>query len=430
MPKILRALMCALVVAGLTLAITPAAEATTVSSAPIDFPTTDGDILTTEVMDLGGTAALAIGGNFTHITRPVQHADGTTTIAVVAAAKNLAVLRIPDGALLYAGNVNSYVRTTYGYDSRLYIGGDFTAVDGVARSRIASIDTNTWKVSPFNPSSGSTVRAIDVSPLRGLVLYGGDGPLRAAAPDSSRKSWTIQQTGGPIRALLTYRSMYLNEDVVYACGQFETFGPIAQHGLVRVILRATGPVVDPWFTPVLRPDSGAGFYGSYDGQECMSLADKQPDHPLIVGWGGASTNGVMAIRQDIGAVWWTWGDGTVAGTPGDAQAVASYGDATWVGYHRGHVNDWHPGWKWYLSQLNSNSGEISTWDPNLSGETPGNADHGNHGVTSLQVDTINGLLIVAGGFTTYGQNCVGSVFPCINAAGSPRQSLALYRIAA
>jgi hypothetical protein len=422
MPKIRSALMCALMVAGLTLAITPAAEATTVSSAPIDFPTTDGDILTTTVMYLGGYTALAIGGNFTHITRPVKQADGTTKTTVVAAAKNLAVLRIPDGALLYAGNVNSYVRATYAINGRLYVGGSFTSIDGQARTRAASLTAPGWQVTPFAAPGVGTVYSITAGGSTGIVL-GSSSSVRSFNPDTSTQRWTLPVTGGAVRTMLTVPNMYAGTDVVYVGGQFEKVGDFTQHGLVRLGVTAASTFVDHAFAPYLRPDSAS----TYDGQEVLSLGIKQPDQQLMVGWGGGYTNGIGAVTMEYSHWWWQ------RTTPGDLQALAVLPTTTVIGYHRNHVNDdpWQQfGEGWYGSEVDSSSSAVLPWTPDLSGLTPGNADGGNHGIVSMAVDMYNSVLIVGGGFTTYGQNCDSAVFPCTNAAGSRRQSLALYRIAA
>lgn len=398
----------------LLLAALPAPAHASPSAAPVSFPTTDGDILASTVLYLGSYNALAVGGNFHHIRQPS---------GALVAADNVAVLRIPDGAVLYAGHANSYVRALHAIDSRLYIGGSFTSLDGKARNKVASVTAPGWALTPFAAPGVGTVYSITAGGGTGIVV-GSSSSVRSFSPDTSQQRWTVPVTGGPVRAMVTVPGMYPGVDVVYVGGQFETAGDLAQHGLVRLGVTATGAFVDHAFTPYLRPDSGVGLQGSYDGQEVLSLGIKQPDPQLMIGWGGATDNGVGSTTLEYSHWWWQ------KQTPGDLQALGVLPTTTIIGYHRNHANDPVPdeaGERWLGTEVDSSYAFATAWDPKLTGSTPGNADGGNHGITTISVDYTNRMVFTGGGFMYVGADCPSTVWPCVNPVGSPSRSLAAWR---
>lgn len=387
-------------------------------SAAVPFATTNGNVLASLVIPApDGGQALAITGNFTTVTSP----GGVRT-----AARNFAVLVIPSGKVLFTSPLNSYGRALAYGGHRLYVGGDFTSAGGHPRARVASFSTVTWGLSGFNPTAPARVWALAFVPQRNQVVVGSSLGLRAARPDTATVLWTLPASGGPVRALL----MYPGQPWLYVGGLFEQIGPRAQHGLVKLVLPVTGPPqVDTVFAPVLVPDSGVGPRGGDDGQAVLSLAWKLPDYPLLVGWGGARTNGVMAISQVNGHVWWTHGQGvTVAGTPGDVQALAGLPDSVLVGYHRNHFNTTPEPWLWNGSAVEPSSGRFLSWDPRVTGLTSANVGDSNPGgITTFAVDTVNRLLFAGGGFRWWGASCPPDVYPCVHEQGTPSQSLAVWR---
>lgn len=410
--KLRAALIAAAITTGLAFVPAPAAVAAP-STAPITtIPTTDGDILATAVLPYGTGTALAIGGNFAH----VRSSGGALT-----AARNLAVLRIPDGVVLYAGNTDSYVRSLYAQGNRLYVGGSFGRIAGVPRFHIASLAVPGFALTPFNPVNGSSVYAI--TGVSGVIVFGGGGPLRAALPDATALRWEVPVTGGTIRALLPNCGI---TGSLYVGGLFEQVGPLAQHGLVRLDVSVGGtPVVNTVFRPVLKTDTGPGGTG-YAGQEVLSLGCKLPDPQLMVGWGGATTNGIGAMTRDTGR-WWWWRN-----TPGDLQALAVLPTTTIGGYHLNHGQTvpgdvgvhGEDGEKWFITEFSSSYGTATTWDPHLAGFQV-SPDGGNGGVQALTVDTRQRVVFAGGAFTGTG-NCTLAVWPC-TAPITPRQSLMGWR---
>ena len=115
----------------------------------IPFTQTNGDILAITKVAGATRDLIAFGGNFSAVITP----DG-----VSRPASHFAVVDEDTGALVYAGNANSYVRTITSRDGVIYVGGDFTSFGGVARSRLASLSP-TFAVTSWNPAPTFRIRA-------------------------------------------------------------------------------------------------------------------------------------------------------------------------------------------------------------------------------------------------------------------------------
>ena len=77
----------------------------------------------------------------------------------------------------------------------VYLGGSFTQVDGQTRNRLAACDAATGNLLPWNPNANGVVRALKVSPAGTRVYVGGDfsavgGAARARSPPSTRPAAT------------------------------------------------------------------------------------------------------------------------------------------------------------------------------------------------------------------------------------------------
>lgn len=105
-----------------------------------------------------------------------------------------------------------------------YLGGDFTAVGGIPRNRLAHVNAS-GEVTDWNPDVNGTVRVIALTDT--LVYIGGDfgqvaGQDRSRLACVHRISGTLTdwnpQANGRVRALL------VNDDEVYVAGQFTQLG--------------------------------------------------------------------------------------------------------------------------------------------------------------------------------------------------------------
>ncbi|MGY1741766.1 MULTISPECIES: PKD domain-containing protein [unclassified Blastococcus] len=169
-----------LLLAAGTLALVPAparADSAPVLPSPANPVTVTADALpTTQIDGVGWAQAIVgdtvyVGGAFTS-ARPAGAPAGTGETP----RSNLLAYDVRTGELIssFAPVVNGQVLAVAASPdgSRLHIGGDFTAVDGQTRNRVAAFDTATGAlVAGWSPSVSSQVRAIAAT--NGTVYLGG-----------------------------------------------------------------------------------------------------------------------------------------------------------------------------------------------------------------------------------------------------------------
>jgi hypothetical protein len=279
----------------------------------------------------------------------------------------------------------------------MYVGGDFTSINGSSRARIAAVNVSNWAVTPWNPGSNGPVRAI--TSATGRVFYAngvnGNGSLRAVSSSSGAVLWSDAYTLGAVAVLQLTPGL----TGLYVGGLFDTFRGTVRHGIAKVDV-TTGALATA-FHSVFAPDVVNGQTGD-DGKEPISMGWDQnysPPH-LIVGWGGGHTNGVTELDPTTGASIW----GHL--TEGDSQGLAIIGKAIVVGNHRNHDNtSTHCPYQYFTSAHSGDGKLIYTgFDPQLSG-FGANADGGNGGVQAMSYDGGARSLFLLGAFTTVGASC-------------------------
>jgi outer membrane protein assembly factor BamB len=197
------------------------------------------------------------------------------------------------------------------------------------------------------------------------------GSVRAVNPTTGATIWSKSVSGGDVHAV------FEDQGYVFVGGLFETYAGVTQHGLAK-IQPSDGSLVTA-FNAHLRADTGAGQYGSEDGEEIIAIADAQSPSQILVGSGGHAPAGLSsneAILLDIttGARAWRYG------TLGDGQAIGAVGDTTVAGYHNNTASAGDPTSANYFGiQLEDSNGAPTTWDPQVNGNQ-GNADGGNNGI--------------------------------------------------
>jgi hypothetical protein len=355
----------------------PLPPTTPISSTPLPFDTTNGDILAITKID--GTTDLAIGGNFTAVITP----DGQSH-----SAKNFAIVSEATGAVQYAGNASSYVRAITSLAGTTYVGGDFTSFGGVAHSHLVAISP-TFSLLSWAPSISNTVRALAVD-ATGLYVGGDLGFVEELSTATTSVMWSKSTSGGDVHSLMLY------DGFLYVGGLFETYNGTTQHGLVQVV-PATGLLV-PTFNANLRADTNVGIYGAYDGEEIISMSPGPNSSEIIVGSGGhgppgLASNETILMNATTGARFWS------TSTIGESQAEGLVGDTVVAGYHRNVANTTVP-YPYFATQLELSNGVLTTWDPRLTG-LQSNADGGNNGVQAIYVDQTTDTIYIAGAFTQY-----------------------------
>ena len=284
---------------------------TVISSTPLTFSHTNGDILAiTEVN--GASNELAIGGDFTTVTQSDGH---------VVSAIDFAVLNATTGDVIYAGGVPSnsvtkadkYVRALTSLNGVIYIGGDFDHWNGAAHSHVVALDSS-FTPTAWNPVANGKVRAL-VTDGSSIYMGGETGQVAAVDPSAGTARWAKGVTGGSVHALLA------TNGVLYVGGLFETYNGITQHGLVEVNT-SDGSLI-PTFNAHLRADidsSATTGTDAYSGEDPISLSVGPNPNEILVGCGGhappgESSNEANLMNATTGARLWKFS------TIGDGQAI-------------------------------------------------------------------------------------------------------------
>jgi hypothetical protein len=201
-------------------------------SDPRTPPTVSSDVLPTTQIDGVAWNQLVVGntvyvaGSFS-TARPAGAAPGTNTVT----RQNLLAFDITTGALKtnFVANLNAqaFVLAKSPDGSRIYVGGDFTTVNGITRNRIAALDPSTGTPkSDFNPSVNGSVRAIVTT---GSTVYLGgsfssiNGSGRAALGAVSA-SGVLNTTWKPIAGAGRVNAMVISPDntKIVVGGSFQT----------------------------------------------------------------------------------------------------------------------------------------------------------------------------------------------------------------
>jgi trimeric autotransporter adhesin len=285
------------------------------------------------IVRVGDTVYL--GGSFTAVRRK----DGTT-----ATRNRLAAINATTGELKsWNPNANGTVLAlaVSADGSRIYAGGDFTAIGGRTRNRLAKISASSGSLSSWKPSASSSVRALAI---KGSRLYAGGTfstingtPVsRLAALDTSSGSVKTDFQPRPDAGV---RSLAVSPDGtrLYVAGSFTTIGGAARRNLAAVGLssgsaRSWAPNPD-WFAYSVTVSS--------DGSRIYA--------------GGAGTGGrVAAWKPSSNTPLWE------KSLDGDANAVALTANALYAGGHF-HVAVGQAREK--LAAFDPASGALHPWNP-------------------------------------------------------------------
>jgi hypothetical protein len=395
--------------------VTPHAASTPISTTPLTYDHTNGDLLAITKID--GTNDLAIGGNFSLVYTP----DG-----VSHAATNFAVIDEASGTVLYGGSAgggtDKYVRSIGSLNGVIYIGGDFTSWGGVSRTHAVSLaptgnPASPYSVTSWNPAPGTKVRGLAVD--SSAVYFGSGNSARAVNLTTGSTIWSKSTSGGDVASVFKYQGY------VFVGGLFNSFGGVSHPGLVK-LNPSDGSLVTA-FDAHLRPNTGQGQYGAYDGEEIITMAPGPNSGELLAGSGGHapagdSSNEALLLDVNTGARLMHYS------TIGDCQGIGTVGDTTVSGYHNNSATAGDPTSANYFGiQLEDTTGVPTTWDPRVNGNQ-GNADGGNNGVQTIYVDQTTETVYMGGAFLHWDgttgsnhQSLIAFSFAPVNATapGSP-----------
>ncbi|MDQ1503128.1 MAG: trimeric autotransporter adhesin, partial [Actinomycetota bacterium] len=242
-----------------------------------------------------------IGGDFTVLNRS----------SAPVAAGGLAATNLFTGAALWGlptPSTGSVLALTLSGDgSRLLAAGDFTALGGVLRSRLAAVDPVTGAIdAAFNPGADGAVRALATAP-DGRVFAGGDftriaGRAQAhlaalAATGAADPAWQAD-ADGPVDAV----ALSADGARLYAAGAFTRAGGAARRGLAALSTAGTGavdPAWDPATTGGLAPVEIRAVALSTDGTRLYAGGGDDNDNPALL---GAPRRLLVAVDASTGAV--------------------------------------------------------------------------------------------------------------------------------
>src|SRR6266508_320834 len=208
----------------------------------------------------------------------------------------------------------------------LYVGGDFTAVGGTARRRLAAVSTAGGAVGPWRPAaSGGMVMALAAG--AGRVYAGGKFTSigGVARPYLAALSTDGAVLGWDPRADASVRALALDGGRLYAAGDFHNIGGRAQRTIAAL---------DP---------ASAADSGWHPQATCPGLG-------LTV----ASGTVYLACAASTGARRWS------AGGDGDVHAVAVLDGVAYTG---GHFTTIAGASRKKAAAFDAASGQLLAWDP-------------------------------------------------------------------
>jgi len=178
-----------------------------------------------------------VTGQFTR-ARPAGAAAGTSEVV----RSNLLAYNITTGVLIttFAHSLNAQGRsiTASPDGKRVYVGGDFTTVDGVAHNHLAAFDVATGTlVAAFKPTVNATVRAL--SATNTVVYAGGDftsagGVARSYAAEFLASTGAVQAWHPVLDNGITAMTLTADGTRVFLGGRFVTVNGVAAPGLYAV----------------------------------------------------------------------------------------------------------------------------------------------------------------------------------------------------
>ena len=324
------AVVAGLAIAALVVSLPTAARAET---APIDdtpvsvstdsLPTAqiDGIVWTQKIV---GNTVYA-GGAFEK-ARPAGAAKGTQEVT----RTNLIAYDIDTGVMTsWAPSINGQVRAIAASPdgSTLYIGGDFTSVNGQTRNRIAAFDLATKQLKSFAPDVNAAVRGIAVTDTAvyftgtfGRVSGNDRGRAAAVTPTGALLPWAPVLGNGSGQAIVASP----DGSKVVIGGSFTTLNGSSNPGYGLGIVDATSGALLP--APVNSIVRNGGSQAAI-----LSLASDEDSFygsGYVFGSGG-NLEGVFRASWDTGALVW------VEDCHGDTYNVVAAGDLI---YETGHAH--------------------------------------------------------------------------------------------
>ncbi|MEO7259964.1 MAG: LamG domain-containing protein [Jatrophihabitantaceae bacterium] len=360
-------------------------------------PTWQTNAPVTAIVAVGGI--VYIGGEFTSVRLP-GGAVGSGEIA----RNHLAAFNASTGGLItsFNHNVNAAVHalSASADGQTVYVGGDFSTVDGIARNRIAAFSAPTGALTSWNPGANARITSIAASSSAVYVSgsftsVGGSAKQRVAALDPAAGVALPAFTAAADNVVYQL-ALSSAGDKLYLAGAFESLnGDPAQHA-AAVVDSATGAALPFPAGSVIPPktasctveakavktDSSGAYYGvEGSGLGCFdgTFAANEADGSLR--WQSKCLGATQAV-QPIGAILYTGSHShdCSADRPADPNAYPEVGSLKGLSRH--------------LLSRSTSGGLLGTWYPNTDGGP------NKTGLGPRVMAAYGGQLFVGGEFTT------------------------------
>lgn len=338
-----------------------------------------------------------IGGDFTAV-RPPGSAPGQNEVG----RSRLAAFNSSTGALItsFNKNVNASVQslTASPDGSTLYVGGDFSAIDGVARSRVAAFSTVSGALTSFAPTLNGRVRGIAVS---GSAVYLGGSFSRVGTTVRNRiasvtLAGALRNDFVPTVDNVIYKlALSKNGDTLYLAGAFSQTNGDSTHHNGAALNTSNGelrafPAIS--VVPVASPGCIAELKDVTTDDDTVYFASE--------GTGGGCFDGTFAANSTTGELKW------VSQCLGATQNITKVGSMIYIGSHAHDCTSdmgfdpdafpevgWARGVSRHLTARDAETGRLAAWYPNTDG--------GPGGGLGPRVSATDGVQLFLGGeFTT------------------------------
>jgi hypothetical protein len=236
-----------------------------------------------------------VGGMFHNI----QDRRRQTTVA----RENLFSFDIPTGNISsVAPNVNGAVWSIVTTADAVYIGGEFTSVDGVPRHGVAKLDPATGAVDPAFEAPFGTGRVTDMAMVNGRLIVAGSFPkkLIALRPDDGRGMTYLNLPIAGSVPLTNEKTNVFKFAVdpsgthLVAVGNFTSVNGTARVRAFMLDLGATSATLSPWWYP---PFADKCRTNTASRQSYLEDVDFSPDGSYFV---FAATGFVTNTSAQIG----------------------------------------------------------------------------------------------------------------------------------
>jgi hypothetical protein len=343
-------------------------------------------------------------------------ATAIAALVVASGAALAAVSSSPDPGTI---NTDGRVSTILVSGGKVYLGGSFTHVDGVARNHLAAIDASTGQLTNWNPNANSNVLALAASPDASRIYAGGSFTEVGGA--THRRLVSLDASTGAVNTQFkiglgaSVRAIAVSGSGLYIGGDFTSVKGQSRSRLA--LIDATTAALDPNWAPaadkgvralVLSPDGSriyaGGDFTSISGESKRYLAGLDAAGAGAVEWvprvnpngrvydivaQGSSVysaeggRGGAAAAYDSGSgevLWSNKGDG-------DPQSVAVVDGKVYLG---GHFLKIEGQARRFFAAVDAATGALEAWNPSGSGAGAG--------VWALEANPLGTRLYAGGDF--------------------------------